>query len=302
LLRVLERGSVRAAAWYGASVALGLYSQPLTMLPVFGGLFWLIGERGVSSGTRRLIAGAAAVGVLSFVPWYVLQRQAQDAAGTMALYFFSWRQVTPLVLLHELSGGGYVCSAALLLGAAVGLTWLRNRRLVASVALASLAGPILIDALVNYFFAARQLLFAAPALALCAAGGIERLREGGRRWAGYLVLLAFLAAAGVSDYRLATVPKDGFGAQAGVLAAPLPADACVAVAPMNHAAYYLFLRPELEGRICAEPPDAARVVAVISPYSTPGERDQLTRLLDRSYEQAAVLQSGAGEIVDYRRR
>src|ERR1700690_2943222 len=108
LLRVLERGSVQAAAWYGASVALGLYSQPLTMLPVFGGLFWLIGERGVGSRTRRLILGAAAMGVLSFVPWYVLQRQAQDAAGTMALYFFSWRQVTPLVLLHELSGGGYV--------------------------------------------------------------------------------------------------------------------------------------------------------------------------------------------------
>jgi hypothetical protein len=50
----------------------------------------------------------------------------------------------------------------------------------------------------------------------------------------------------VSDYRLATVPKDGFGAQAGVLAAQLPADACVAVAPRTHEVYYLFLRPELE--------------------------------------------------------
>jgi 4-amino-4-deoxy-L-arabinose transferase-like glycosyltransferase len=302
LLRVRERGTLRAAALYGASVAVGLYSQPLTILPVFGGLFWLIGERGVSSRTRRLIAGAAAVGALSFVPWYVLQRQAQDATGTMALYFFSWRQVTPLVLLHELSGGGYVCSAALLVGAAVGLGKLQDRRMVASVAVVSLAGPILIDALVNYFFAARQLLFAATALALCAAGGIERLHEGGRRWAGYAVLVAFLAAAAVSDYRLATVPKDGFGAQAGVLAARLPADACVAVAPMNHVAYYLVMRPELERRICAEPPDGARVVAVMSPYSTQGERDQLTQLLDRSYEKAAVLQSGSGEIVDYRRR
>ena len=62
------------------------------------------------------------------------------------------------------------------------------------------------------------------------------------------------------------------------------------------------MRPELEGRICAEPPDGARVVAVMSPYSTPGERDQLAQLLDRSYEKAAVLQSGAGKIVDYRRR
>ena len=302
LLRVRERGTVGAAALYGASVALGLYSQPLTILPVFGGLFWLIGEHEVPSRIRRLILGAASVGVLSFVPWYVLQRQALEASGSMALYFFSWRQVTPLVLLHELCGGGYVCSAALLVGAAVGLARLRDRRLVASVALVSLAGPILIDALVNYFFAARQLLFAAPALALCAAGAIDRWREGGRRWAGYAVLLAFFAAAAVSDYRLATVPKDGFGAQAAVLAKQLPPDACVAVAPPNHVLYYLFLRPELQRRVCAEPARAARVLAVMSPYSTQTQRGQLSGLLDRTYDKAAVLQSGAGEIVDYRRR
>ena len=67
-------------------------------------------------------------------------------------------------------------------------------------------------------------------------------------------------------------------------------------------AYYLFLRPELKRRIWAEPPGAACVLAVMSPYSTPGERDQLSDLLDRSYEKAAVLQADAGEIVDYRRR
>jgi|HubBroStandDraft_1064217.scaffolds.fasta_scaffold02336_3 mannosyltransferase len=301
LLRARERGTVGAVALYGASVALGLYSQPLTILPVFGGLFWLIGERDASSQTKRRLLRGASIGALSFVPWYWLQRQAQEASGTMAFYFFSWRQVTPLGLLHDLTGGGYVCSAALLVGAAVGLAKVRDRRLLASVALAALAGPILVDALVNYFFASRQLLFAAPALALCAAGGIEWLRAGARPWAGYALLLAFLAAAAVSDYRLATVPKDGFGAQAKALAAPLPADACVAVAPPNQVAYYLVLRPELERRICAEPPDAARVVAVMSPYSTQAERDQLSRLLDLNYQKVAVLQAGAGEIVDYQR-
>src|SRR5580698_79468 len=185
LLRARERGTAGAAVLYGASVALGLYSQPLTILPVFGGLFWLIGERDANSRTKRSILGAALVGVLSFVPWYLLQRQTQEASGTMAPYFFSWRQITPLGLLHELSGGGYVCSAALLCAAAVGLAKLPDRRLLACVALASLAGPILVDALVNYFFASRQLLFASPVLALCAASGIERLQAGGRRWAGY---------------------------------------------------------------------------------------------------------------------
>jgi hypothetical protein len=139
-------------------------------------------------------------------------------------------------------------------------------------------------------------------LALCAAGGIERLLQGSRRWTGYAILLVFFAAAAVSDYRLATVPKDDFGAQASVLAARVPADACVAVAPRKHEIYYFLLRPELERQICAEPPGAARVLAVMSPYSTPAERGQLSDLLDRNYDKASVLQAGEGEIVDYRRR
>jgi mannosyltransferase len=302
LLRARERGTVGAAALYGASVALGLYSQPLTILPVLGGLFWTIGERDETSQSKRLVMGAASIGILAFVPWYVLQRHTQEVAGAMALYFFSWRQVTPLGLLHELSGGGYFCSAALLSAAVVGLVKLPRRRLLACMAVSALAGPIFVDALVNYFFAARQLLFAAPALAICAAGGIERLRDGQRRWMGYAVLLVFLGAAAVSDYRLAMVPKDGFGAQVSILAAHLPADACVAVAPPNQALYYIFLRPELERRICAEPPSAAQVVAVTSPYSAQWERAQLSELLSRTYEKRAVLQSGAGEIVEYRRR
>lgn len=301
LLRALERGTAVAAAFYGVSVALGLYSQPLTILPVFGGLFWTIGERSVGSHSRRMVLAAASIGVISFVPWYWLQRQALEGAGTMALYFFSWRQVTPRVLLHEVSGGGYVASAALLLAAAIGLAKLPNRRLLACIVVAALGGAILVDDLVNYFFAARQFIFAAPALALCAAGGVEWLCEQGWRWAGYAVLLIFFGAAAVSDYHLATVPKDGFGAQAAALA-HLPSNACVAIAPPNHALYYLFLRPELAQRICAEPPAMPHVFAVISPYCTSGERYQLSAWLDRDYDRAALLQAGPGEIIDYRRR
>jgi hypothetical protein len=106
----------------------------------------------------------------------------------------------------------------------------------------------------------------------------------------------------VADYRLATVPKDGFGAQAAVLAAHVPANACIAVAPPNQVSYYLVLRPELERKVCTEPPDGERAIAVMSPYSSQPERDQLLRLLDTAYDQTAVLQSGAGEILEYRRK
>ena len=76
----------------------------------------------------------------------------------------------------------------------------------------------------------------------------------------------------------------------------------VVMVPRREFPGHLFLRPELERRICAEPPGAARVLAVMSPYSTLWERGQLSDLLDRTYEKTGVLQSGAEKIVDYRRR
>jgi hypothetical protein len=145
-------------------------------------------------------------------------------------------------------------------------------------------------------------LFAAPVLALCAGAGIERLVGGRHRWAGVGLLAAFLAVAAGSDYRVATRAKDGFGAQAQVLATRVPGNACVAVAPPNQDTYYLFLRPELQSRICEEPAVAPHAIAVMSPYSTAGDRAQLRQSLDRNYDEAGVLQSGAGSIVDYRRR
>lgn len=297
-LRTRERGNVTTFACYAVWVALGLYSQPLTVVPVLACLFWLIGEREVSARIKRSILAAASIGVLAFLPWYLLQRRFQEASAL--LYFFSWKQVSAIGLLHGLSGGGLLCSVPILIAVAAGVVRIRNGRLLGCVAGAALAGPILIDALVNYFFAVRQLLFAAPALALCAASGFEWLLEGKRRWAGYALAVSFCCAAAVSDWRQATVPKDGFGAQAGVLA-HLPADTCVAIAPAAHEFYYTYLRPNLEGKICAETPREATVWAVTSPYSTIGDRVQLSQMLG-GYQEAAVLQSGGGTIVAYRRQ
>ena len=143
-LRASERGTLASAVWYGASVAFGLYSQPLTLLPVFGELLWLIGQRDVNSQTKRALLGAALAGGLAFVPWYVLQHRTEERFASMSLYFFSWHQVTPLRFLHEMSGGGYVCSAALLFAAFAGLAMrskLRRPGLLASMLLAGLGGP-----------------------------------------------------------------------------------------------------------------------------------------------------------------
>ena len=301
-LRGCELGTGAAAVLYGLSVGVGLYSQPLTALPVVASLFWLIGQREIAVGTRRTMAGTAGLALAAYLPWFLLQRHAQESAGTLAAYFFSWRQVTPWEMLHEVSGGGYICGAASLAAAAVGVTKMPHRRFLGCVAVGCVAGPIFVDTLDDYFFAARQLLFAVPVLALCAAAGVERLRQGRRPYPGYALAALLIGTAAVSDYRVATVPKDGFGQQAAVLAARFPPDGCLAVVPPNQVVYYEFLRPELAGKICGGTLTDGNVVAVMSPYSTVGEREELLELLNRSYEEQAVWQAGAGAIVDYRRR
>ena len=148
-LRLGERPSLGLAVLYGIAVALGLYSQPLTCFPA---LAHLIDGRSRRYGARDRAAG------LSFLPWYVLQRQAQAQYALISkpIAFFSFRQVMPQVLLHDLTGGGYACTAALLLLAA----WTVFRHspepskaaLLGSTAAISLAGPIFMDILFNRIF------------------------------------------------------------------------------------------------------------------------------------------------------
>lgn len=181
----------------------------------------------------------------------------------------------------------------LLLAAGVGLRKPRNRRLPACVALAALAGPILIDALVNYFFAARQLLFAAPVLALCAAGGIERLRQ--REWRGQVMRCWWLFL----RRRRATTAWRPFRKTASArkpvcwrrLCRPMRASRWRR--PITRCTTCSY-SPSWSGGIARSPPGAARVVAVISPYSTPEERGQLSQVLDRAYEKAVVFQARRG--------
>ena len=188
-----------AAAFYGASVALGLYSQPLTILPVFGALFWLIGERDVNSQTKRADVGrgVARECCRSFRGTCCSARRRRRSGRWRCTSSRGGRSLR-CGLLHELSGGGYVCSAALLFAAAVGLAKLRDRRLLACVAAGRAGGArSLVDALVNYFFAARQLLFAAPG-AGSVRGGRHRTAAtgGGARRAGYAAAAGFLRGGG----------------------------------------------------------------------------------------------------------
>jgi 4-amino-4-deoxy-L-arabinose transferase-like glycosyltransferase len=293
-LWLVEQPSLRLTLAYGIAVALALYSQPLTCFPALAQV--------VCGPRRRYVLPAIGAAALSFLPWYILQHraQAEHALIVKPIAFFSYRQVMPQVLLHDLTGGGYACTAALLALAAWGV--LSNKRLLIYTAAISLGGPLLMDVVFNYFFAERQLLFALPALILLAASGFERLCQEKRAILGYLLLAVFFLSAAVKDFRLATVPKDDLSRTADAIVSRLPSEACILTAPPEQVAYYSFLRPELEERSCGQDRIYPEILAVTSSYTTPAERKSLLGSISSVYEPEQTMTIGQSGLTIYRRR
>ncbi len=262
-LRFREAPSWGWSVAYAISIVLGLYSQPLVIFPVLAQIAWL-----ARFGTQRqlgMAAGALAAGVLVFLPWYFAQREVQQQAGSMKIVFFAWQQVRPLVLLHSATGGGYAVAIPLILLAGYGLYSQRNspeHLLIGLTLAAAWAGPVLMDGIVNYFFAPRQLLFAIPFLVLLAASGAEELRLHDRAWLSVIFAAVILGGSLFSDYGQAVHSKDDLMVAARTAQEWVGQNGCLAVAPPNWVAYFTFFEPSLADRKCQIPGSPARVVAI----------------------------------------
>jgi uncharacterized membrane protein len=295
-LKLQESYSPGLAAIYGLTVAAGLYVQPLTLFPALAQAAYVFRQktegRSQKSEARRakrssspkpladargsvtivLWVGAA---VLSYLPWYIPQHRAQVAYALVSppTAFFNWRQIDPRIVLHDSTGGGYWCAVPLLALAAWGaLRAGPQRRLLLYLICGSVAGPILMDLVFNYFFAERQLLFAMPAVILLAAQGFERLAKPvSCALAGIFLVAIFLVSAAVTDFRQASIPRDDLASAAGAIASLLPSDACLLAQPPEQIAFYLFFHPELQMRVCSGNFANPEILAVASVYTQPWE-------------------------------
>jgi hypothetical protein len=164
--------------------------------------------------------------------------------------------------------------------------------------------PILIDAAVPYYFAARQLLFSMPALVLLAAQGIERMGRTSavQRAAAFAIPGLFLAAGVIKDFQQATVPRDDLDRTAQAVVQRLPVDGCILAAPVEQSTYYTFLRPQLEGRVCGRDlASSAAVLTVASPYSGAEVRRSVRQSIPSNYVAGAPVKIGQSELTLFRR-
>ena len=242
--------------------------------------------------------------VLSYLPWYLAQHQAQTQYFSIVPrpVFFSLQQINPRLLLHEFTGGGYACAIPLLALAAWGAGRMPKQRLLLYTLTVSLGGPILMDALVNYFFAERQLLFAMPALILLAAQGAERMQLQSRGLLAGALVAVFLGAAALKNFQQATVPKDDLSATADAIVTHLHSNACVAAVPPEQIAFYLFLRPELRDRVCRSDSPTQEMLAVTNAYTTAAERHAFAESVSARFDLRETVKAGRSELTTYSAR
>jgi hypothetical protein len=278
---------------YGLAIAAGMYSQPLTIFPVLAQF--------LQARRPALISALVAIG--SYLPWYAAQRQVQVEYAQLVppTPLFSLKQIDPRILLHDLTGSGYVTTAVLIGLAIWGLARKSRFTLLAYSLIAAVIGPILMDAVFNYFFAPRQVLYAMPVLVLLAAQRIERLRTEARSAIAWALVAIFFSAAVVANYKQATTPRDDLAGTADAMVLHLKGSSCVVAAPPEQIAFYMFFQPELQEHVC--PPGlVGEIISATSQYTTPAERQAFVDSVSRDYQPLETEAVGQSRITTYRRR
>jgi len=294
----------RAPGWSAAflfifATVIAVYTQPYAILSVCGLVFWAaLHHARQRRWTRALLAPACIlVAALAFLPWYLLEkRQWTSGIQEHGIPHFHWTLSLAQDIFKGLSGDGFVGSAALILLVCAGLLARPAQRgLLLSSALFSLAGALAGDTLSNYFFAARQILFALPGLAILAAIGLRFLYEKQKLIAA-LGLMVFLTWAVQKDVTIQTDAKEDWAAASRALSVAVRAGSCLDVVPTDALALYAVFAPELPANVCVARPKS-RVALVSHLYTPPAD---LARAQDslraRRYSPTSTISAGGTTI------
>jgi hypothetical protein len=254
------------AALYGLVLAGGMYAQPYVAFVAIAHLLW--SWRQVSF--KFALAGVALAAAL-FLPWYLYARGYWVHAVSEAGYQSTLNWKTPLMILRELSGGGYLLTLALVALAICGY-WYTSmaqsaKRLLLLWSIVPIPLVLAANALFHYFFAIRQLLFIVPPLCILAADGLAALQKGWRP----CVAAGLLLAACVYDVRWFTNAKEDWSLSATAAQNLVRPGSCALVIPDHAADLYRLYQPDLP--VCSGPSSGAPSIVLVSPYATAAERE-----------------------------
>jgi uncharacterized membrane protein len=278
------------AALFALTAAAGLLTQPYAVLAAAGLSAWAAVSR-IKLGSWKTALGPAiclALAAVMVLPWYLATVRQWDASiQSMGWPKFHWTFALAQDVAKGISGGSLICSAALITLAAVGL-WLgtapggcRGMLLLATVF--AIAGALAGDCLKNYFFAARQIVFALPALSILAAVGLSNIFERSKFVAiGLAGLLAIASLVNDITYQLNA--KENWPAAATTLAAITDSGYCLEIVGDQRLVLYSVFVPPLKYKACGSLALPSKVAVVSDSYTDIAQvRSVENRLQDSGY-------------------
>jgi uncharacterized membrane protein len=255
-VRLARQPGWRMAGLYALALTAAVYTQPFAATVGLAHAAWALRWRRASTACWA-VAGGAVAG-LAFLPWYLWSHGRWMSADRFG---FTLTARTPLILLREFTGAGYLGALVL-----VALCVLAARRRVLPHHATSLwvtGVPVVCalaaDARFGYFIAARQFLWVLPALAVLAAAAVERR---GRTLA-YTLTSLLLVVCAIQNARFFTSRRENWSAAAEALAGQARGGARVRVIPAGQAQLYEFFHPELR----IESGMADRTILAVTPYA-----------------------------------
>ncbi len=303
LVRLIRAPSWQRALLYALAVAAGLYSVPYTLFPQVGYVAALMLRR-----VRLRAIAYAAVGLtiagLSFVPWAAWAKAGWQNSIETQHFALRLTPKFPLMVLQEISGGGYACSIPLIILAAMGF-WSHGLNRFVKCFLAcgiatSMILVLVVDGLFHYFFAVRQLLFILIPLTLLGAEGAAWILTR-KRLAAVAILGVYFVGALVKDIHYFSDRSDDWAASAHALQSKLDSGYCMTLLPGDTAAYYVFFEPRLKQRLCGDSGREDRVVVPITRYMPAADVDRMREALRLYYREDGVETAGNTRLLLYRR-
>jgi hypothetical protein len=282
-LFLVRRPGYRLAAAYAAIAAAGLYTQPFSFFVAVAHIAWAARE--ADRRVFKLTLAGAATALTAFLPWFLFARSPWHESIVANHFVFRWNGAFSVVFKEM--AGGYALSALLVLG--IGFSFAagsqlpaRSRALVLTILAATVGGGLCADAAFGYFLAARQFIFALPAVAVLAADGFWSLFES-RRVVGGAAILSALTVALALDAGPFRGPREDWAQATAAIEKKAQSGACVLTIPAGWSHLYEFFDSRLRTQKCGtESSNPPKVILVTTPYTVQSLQTEYEQRLQKS--------------------
>ena len=284
-IKLIDTPSISLLVVYTTVIILGIYSQPFACFTACSHFVWAMIAPQRKQKLLCLSGGALIVMALAFLPWYAYGSPlwAHTIRVEHLAFHPTWR--TPLMLIREITGAGYLGGVLLLslalAGFLKGSTKAAMKLLLIICSIVPVICVLVVDFNFGYFLAIRQMIFILPPLVILASDGLSFLLHSAQLKTAIATALIAIVLMG-ADLAWLLKPREDWSLAANAIEKLQEEySACTLIVPPSSIKYYAFFEPHLAKSACpSNSVGTESVILVIAPYSDEMDRANMQARLN----------------------